>query len=382
MVPKVVFWQIFPSHHVAAATRRLAERWPAEVIGVYDMQMRPARKALGWQIPDLGQTALHFLDQASDPARFVRDFVAEHNEAIHIFSGGCLAYRLGLKELAGYPEANLAFLAERPDMRGWKGVLKSVKYRYHFLRWRRRARLVLAIGNAAIESYRRLGCPADLLFPFMYQLDRLPELTAVEKRDPNRPVRFLYVGRCTSTKGVDILLRAAAALGSDQWELDLVGMDQEELERFSPIGLADLPVRALGKCSSEKVFDYLGAHDVAIVPSRYDGWGMAISEAIGAGIGVLGSSEVGAKDLIPASGAGQMVAAGDVAELARAMRAVIDRPETAEMWKQKARAYREKLTGEVVGDYLADVLRYTFVENQKGTRPAAPWLESESPAAT
>ena len=84
--------------------------------------------------------------------------------------------------------------------------------------------------------------------------------------------------------------------------------------------------------------------DVFVLPSRYDGWGVVINQALGAGLPVICSDQVGAGyDLVEEGLNGLKFRAGDEQDLAKAMQRLADQPEAIEPWgevsREKARSW-------------------------------------------
>jgi glycosyltransferase involved in cell wall biosynthesis len=68
-----------------------------------------------------------------------------------------------------------------------------------------------------------------------------------------------------------------------------------------------------------------GASDVFVLPSEHEPWGLAVNEAMCAGLPVVVSREVGCtRDLVKDGINGYTPAAGDVDSLARALRGLIE----------------------------------------------------------
>jgi glycosyltransferase involved in cell wall biosynthesis len=63
----------------------------------------------------------------------------------------------------------------------------------------------------------------------------------------------------------------------------------------------------------------IAASDCCVVPSRHDGWGMVVNEALIAGTPVVCSDGCGAADMIDDPVAGMVVPAGRVRPLAEAL---------------------------------------------------------------
>ncbi len=375
----IVFWQLMPSHHQSGVMRHLAKTWNRKMHAVFDMKMLPERRKLGWQPPDMDSIELHFLDEEKNPQKFVSDFVAEHRDAIHVLSGfrGCHSVELAWAKLRQYPTSRLAVIAERPNMQTWKSYLKKLWYKHFIKKYRRRFKAILPMGRLGMKWFQGIGCSEDALFPYMYQNDSMTaqqNTQTAAARSGN--VKFVYAGQFIRRKGCDLLLRAIRMLPSNGWSLDMVG-EGGELNDYikSFIDSNKLPIRYIGKCNSSEVVSCLQRYDVCIVPSRHDGWGMVVNEAIEAGLGVIVSDRTGASDLVEVSGAGIVVPANNVSALSGAMQSVLDNPGQVSLWQMKAKKFAPRICASSVGSYLHDVLTYSFL-GRDIKRPEAPWLLS------
>jgi glycosyltransferase involved in cell wall biosynthesis len=85
--------------------------------------------------------------------------------------------------------------------------------------------------------------------------------------------------------------------------------------------------------------------DVFVLPSRYDGWGVVVNQALGAGLPIIASDQVGAAfELIRASENGFIFPAGDTNALAAAMRQYTTTPALAEAHAAASRRLRDEWT--------------------------------------
>ena len=85
-----------------------------------------------------------------------------------------------------------------------------------------------------------------------------------------------------------------------------------------------------------------------VLPSRHDGWGVVVNQALGAGLPVITSDAVGAGlDLVENGVTGMCVAANDVEALYRALETVASTPEIAARWGQNAREKALTITPEI-----------------------------------
>ena len=80
------------------------------------------------------------------------------------------------------------------------------------------------------------------------------------------------------------------------------------------------------------------AGDVFVLPSRHDGWGVVVNQALGAGLPLLCSDAVGAAhDLIESEVNGLIFPAGNAAALLACLRRLATSPETVFRWGQASR---------------------------------------------
>lgn len=132
------------------------------------------------------------------------------------------------------------------------------------------------------------------------------------------PDRFiLFAGRLVEAKGIADLLAALAVLGDEAPTLVVAGAGPlEELVR------ACRGVTYLGFKRPEELVELYALADWCIVPSRDEPWGVVVNEALACGCPVIASDAVGAAvDLVRDGLDGRIVAAGDAAALAEALRA-------------------------------------------------------------
>lgn len=139
---------------------------------------------------------------------------------------------------------------------------------------------------------------------------------------------LLSVGAVTPRKGFDVLIAALAALAALPWRLTIAGdltRDPNEAARLQAcISEHQLSNRiaVLGAISAERLATLYDEADVFVLASHFEGYGMAYSEALSRGLPVIGTMAGAIPDTVPLT-AGLLVAPGNVAELADALRRVI-----------------------------------------------------------
>ena len=210
--------------------------------------------------------------------------------------------------------------------------------------------LCLAYGTRAARELQRLGIapPAIRCVP-----NAVPRGEPVlMKRQPHRPVRFLYVGQLIARKGVGELLEAFSQL--PEGELYVAGdgplrplvTQAVRSGRVTYVGHVDRP--ALQRLYSDS--------DVLVLPSRYEVWGLVINEALEHGLSVIATQAVGAvDDLLVDEVNGYVTRTGDVDELRGAMARIAE-------WDD-ARWHSAAITGaEIAQRWSIDAAAEAFVD--------------------
>jgi glycosyltransferase involved in cell wall biosynthesis len=327
--PTIIFWQPIASPHQEAFLEAVAERCAAahgvEVILGVERDMPPERSAQGWARPD--HKHLKVID-ISVPANHAA--LAGHSTAasLHVFSG-FFSHPLvwaGFRRLAPTP-ARLAIFSEAPEQPWQTGWLKRLRGRLLAARWAHRFAFVLAIGGVGCEFFSRIGFPEEKIVPFGYFLDVPPLAAAASSRPSDGIVRFVSAGQLIHRKGIDLLLRACGDLPTTGWRLDCYG-DGPERPRLEQVirslGLSDR-VAFHGVVSSQDVRERLAKADVAVLPSRFDGWGTLVNESLAAGTPVICTAACGAAGLVSSARLGSVVQANSAAALSAALSHAIAR---------------------------------------------------------
>jgi glycosyltransferase involved in cell wall biosynthesis len=162
-------------------------------------------------------------------------------------------------------------------------------------------------------------------------------------------LNLLCVAAATPRKGHDVLLRALAPLIDRPWRLDCVGsLDRcpataTALRRLcAELGLSDR-VHFTGAVDEVRLVDYYHHADVFVLPTRLEGYGMVLTEALARGLPVI-STETGPIPTIVPPEAGILVAPDDPAALQRALTEVLDDPTVLGHLSAGARVLRGRLS--------------------------------------
>jgi glycosyltransferase involved in cell wall biosynthesis len=207
---------------------------------------------------------------------------------------------------------------------------------------------IVAIGSVAENAYQQ-AFPHLPHFNIPYHCDLEPFFA----RPANLPqsgdnIVFLFCGQVIARKGIDLLVTAFDRLIRKGFRARLVLVGRR----------ADLDW-ALTFCSerSRDFIEYQGFSDpkllpdlfskahVFVLPSRYDGWGVVVNQALGAGLPIICSDAVGAAfDLVQHGVNGLRVAAGSVDALEQAMQLFCENRESISRYGAASRKLAKEWT--------------------------------------
>ena len=170
---------------------------------------------------------------------------------------------------------------------------------------------------------------------------------AIVHRHHEGPVALLTVGSLVPRKGYDVLIEALATLIDLPWHLTIVGDARNPATASQVRMLIDqykLRSRTslLGAVSAPRLAELYPLSDLFVLPSRYEGFGMAYAEAIAHGLPVIGTTAGAIPETVPET-AGMLVPPGDAAALAAALRRLIESPSERAQFAEGARLAAQHL---------------------------------------
>ena len=204
----------------------------------------------------------------------------------------------------GFAVARSAHAQGVPIILTCHGVWFSVRNRLNPLGWLERSLIrggryaaITSVDRTSVESLRGAGFGFAEVVPNGVDLQEFEGLSAKEG-----PFRFLFVGRHVHQKGLDVLVKATARLrdaGGPAFVVEIAG----EGPLTATIGhmsdqfqLGDT-IRFLGPLSRSLLQDAFRRADAFVLPSRYEGFPIAVLEAWAARLPVIATSVGGLRDL-------------------------------------------------------------------------------------
>ncbi len=211
-----------------------------------------------------------------------------------------------------------------------KTPVKRLLYRWTEKRIVREADFVVANSSLTVRKLKEFGrSDKDVLLA-------QPGLNVRLARKPRfreNPTRLLLVGNVESRKGVVEAVKALAYSGIKGAELRIAGeryFEQGYLGKvkdcIDELGLADR-VNLLGRLTDEELRSEYERADAFILPSFWEGYGMAIAEAMACGLPVISTTAGAIPDMVTDGVSGLLGVPGDWRATGTDIRRIFSEPD-------------------------------------------------------
>ena len=166
--------------------------------------------------------------------------------------------------------------------------------------------------------------------------------------------RILFIGREFIRKGGDLVVSAVERMhlsGTVKPKLVVAGPKTWPLEKSMPEW-----VEFLGDVSHDELERQLHLANVLALPSRFEAFGIAIVEALAAGVPVVGRNDFAMPEMIRSGGNGVLINSDDTEELAAALTLAIT-DETIQATAQREQMQiRQQYSWDRVAQMMTDVI--------------------------
>jgi glycosyltransferase involved in cell wall biosynthesis len=281
------------------------------------------------------------LDEAErNDSNFVRRLVAaEKPDIIQVVGWFVRSYRAVVlaPELA---DCRKFMCVDTPFLQ-FKQLLTRIRYRRYF----RHIDGVGVTGERSWQYVTRLGFPSSRVRRHMYGVDEHLANEVYHARAQNSGRRgFLFVGRYSPEKGLDVLVEAYRLYRSKTdapWDLICCGNGVDGHLLKDQEGVINM-----GFVSPLYIADHFREARAYVASSRFDSWPLAIVEAAMSGLPIIATDACGcAVEIVRPNYNGLIIPAGDPEALAEAMLQMQSAP--IQLWGDRAREHALPFTSEL-----------------------------------
>lgn len=192
---------------------------------------------------------------------------------------------------------------------------------------------VIAVSQAVAESLRRNGVIDSskiTVIPNGIDTDRFARSVA---RRGDFPVLVGTVGHLAPIKGHDVFVRAAALISACRREVQFVVIGEDKSPQMSYRKFLESLVTELGVSESvampgwqDDIASVLSSLTLFVSAARSEPFGLAIVEAMAAGLPIVAAASEGALEIIEDGHSGKLVPVDDPQSLAKAINDLLDDP--------------------------------------------------------
>lgn len=166
----------------------------------------------------------------------------------------------------------------------------------------------------------------------------------------NGKIKILFAGNGATRKGLPYLLRAYKKLQTEYpTELTILSHNVKDIQISGITILKDI--------NNNELLELYQAHDIFVLPSLLDGWGLTVSEAMSCGLPVIISSLVGIKDIIKNKKNGYIIKPKNSTEIYLLLEYLLNNPKDRKKIGQNARQTATDLSWNIVGDMFIKNLK-------------------------
>jgi glycosyltransferase involved in cell wall biosynthesis len=374
MLPLTI-WMNMPSFYQDCLFNTLSESGEVELGVVFARETTEDRLRLGWNQAVRNYSHSFLLSKARilDAARIAWS----KRSRVHIINGiwaePSFAVALCVLALA---RCKFVVYAEAPDPRRAQTGLRAFLRRL-FAGWvAKRALGFFAVSRFAERFYTHIGFARERVYPFGYFQTHTVRAGSRAGLTSEKRTEVIFVGQLIHRKGVDVLLKSMQPMFSayPDLRLSIIGSGEESVvleEMARHLRIADR-VSFEGTIGSETIQSRIALADVLVLPSRWDGWGIVVNEALSAGVPVIVSDRCGAADVVQHGINGYVFRNEDVDHLRACLQRFLDEVDDRASMRSAASARGQAVSAEVAATYMIKCLNHMAGDSE--VRPTPPWF--------
>lgn len=334
MKANLVVWMNMPSHHQYDYFQELSKLCQLRVN--YTGRQENRRKSDGWITPDIRNFEKYktfFLWQLLS--------LVKHRKATHIITGCGSSSNILLWLFCQLLNISWCHLSEDIPTDKHRSFLKTWIIKCYYNSINTSAVCAFAIGNKARQSFEFFNVKSEKIRLTNYS--SAINSSSQIKGQSTLPLKALVLGEVSPHKGSDILLNIIGQF-SKQISVDFYGSIDKTNNHLS-LAISEQPnTQYLGIIASDKVSSLWARYDFLIFPSRTDGWGMAVHEAIANNVPVVCSKAAGCSEHLIIDGFNGLIISPTEKSLSTALNQYITDPNLIHLHSVACKRYKEKFS--------------------------------------
>lgn len=322
-----------------------------------------SRKNMGWDSsPFLNTDRINFIIEPSISQ--IQELYKKYNKSNTwcIYSG-----------INSFPFISTCF-KESLNYKIKRGIITEPPFLYNHPLWQHAIRFAIkdwkyikyidklfVMGDDFLNYYRFWSKRWEVI-PFMY-CTTWNERKNSSLVSNDKKLKILYVGSLSHRKNVQLLLNSVCTLNKHDKSILHIGIigdgeERENLEKTATLN-KDIDITFYGIKPMNSIPLIMEEYDILCLPSRYDGWGAVVNEALTLGLYVICSTGCGSKYLIKKSNnlCGNIFKNEDINSLYKVLKDCINKRESIKQnIKNRIEWARHNIHGRIVAQYFINKL--------------------------
>ncbi len=291
--------------------------------------------------------------QEREQSQLIEKLVIEQNPDVVVLCGW---FHAPYRQLAFAPKLrNIRFIMgmDTPWWGNWKQYLAPWMLRSYL----KRIDHVVVTGERSWQYARRLGIPLDNISLGLYGID-YQALSPIlrERTQSNWPRSFLFVGRYSHDKAIDILATAYKQYRkevTEPWNLICCGKGELEHHLQSQPGIENR-----GFVQPTEMKDIWLNAGAFLLPSRFDPWPLALVEAASAGLPIVCTQVCGSSVEVIRSGYnGIIIPPEDAYALTKALLKIHNYYNDLPVWGKRAQYLAQPYSSQIWAERWLNIIK-------------------------
>lgn len=321
----LVIWMNIPSHHQRPFINELMKYTNVKVF-YYDKKLMQLREKEGWLSESLGNNEF-MISNSFEHLYQLFKYRRYYHITPTIYSNNKLLINLICYLILKIKWSHWSEHSNPFSSNSFKVKIRKI---YSFL-LNKYAFKVYGISKLALEEFKYWKVLDEKIELLPYSIEDLS--VKCKKKEKTSVIKFLYVGRLSKLKGVDLIIKANKILNVQGYDFKIIFIGKN-IDDFK---LNEPNLEYEGVVPSTVIFNYYCNADVLIMPSLYDGWGAVISEATSLGLPVIGSNKAGASHHLIQNNFNGFIINPNIDELVEKMRFFLDNPSIIKLWRENSK---------------------------------------------
>lgn len=370
MKKKIIWWECHLTDHQFYTIKELAEKF--EITLISEKTNNKDRIIQGWKNSNYNFDSIVYFDKYLNGLLTI----LRNKNCPIIFAGPFESWKSILVLMISIFKKNEIYILSEPfsdtnegmfnDNINFKTILKN-KFRFYIYKLYAlflfsRIKAFFVISKKAYHQYLSLNVPEFKLFPYCYFIPNnyIPIANDIQVNKEN--LRLLFLGTLSYRKGIDLLIEAVCELNASNYQLtlDIYGSGD-----FSKFDKNNDKIKYKGIVPFGEAPKYMSNYDILVLPSRFDGWGVVVNEAIIARIPVLCSSNVGASDMIKLYECGLIFEKLTVNGIKSSLIKIIENKDLFSIWRNNLKILNKNITTKEGADFIFNVINNFKVDKKK-----------------